>query len=290
MHKVAFLTLEDRADYVIDDELAVAELIARGIDTTEVAWTQTGADWSQYALVIVRTTWDYHLQPQNFLRVLGEIDRSGTRLENPLQLIAWNLDKRYLRELDERGVPSVPSVWGHGGDTAVFRGLFTSLRESEIVIKPTISGAARDTFRLHAPLSDDTVQHLTDTFAGRDWFAQAFVRAVVTEGEFSVFYFLGTFSHAIRKVPKAGDFRVQEEHGGEIIPIDAPDDVRRVADQVLSAITPAPLQARIDLVRLDSGELVVMEVELIEPSLYLRTHPRAAANFADAIVAVLAKR
>lgn len=287
--RVAFLTLEEVGDFVIDDAHAIAELQRRGWHAVEVPWS-VPTDWDQYDLVVIRSTWDYHVRTAEFLEVLATIEASGATLVNGHDVVAWNIDKQYLRDLERRGVPVVPSVWGNGGGAAVFAGLFTTLQDSEIVIKPTISGGARDTFRLHAPLSDVLLQQLVDTFDDRDWFAQAFLRSVVTEGEYSLFYFDGEFSHAIRKVPKAGDFRVQEEHGGAILAINATPELRRVADQVLGAIAPAPLQVRIDLVRLDSGALAVMEVELIEPSLYLRMHPKAPANFADALDAALARR
>ncbi len=283
MPRVAFLTLEHIADFVIDDALAIAELTRRGWEAEEVPWTRAGVDWGSYDLVIIRTTWDYHDRPLEFLATLAAIEASGTRLENPRDLVVWNLDKQYLRTLEARGVPIVPSVWGHGGDARVFAALFTTLQDTEIVIKPTISGGAKDTFRVHAPLDDVTMQHLIDTFADRDWFAQAFLRSVITEGEYSLFYFDGAFSHAVQKVPKPGDFRVQEEHGGDIRGITVTPELRRASDRVLATFTPAPLQARIDLVRLADGSLGVMEVELIEPSLYLRMHPDAPSNFVDAL-------
>lgn len=287
MPRIAFLTLEDRADFVIDDELIVEECVRRGWDAIEIPWSLPDTDWDSYDLVIVRTTWDYFTRPAEFLQTLARIDRSRARLENALPVIRWNLDKRYLHDLETRGVPIVPTVWGTSGDAAVFRGLFLTLQDTEIVIKPSISAGATDTYRLRAPLSDAMLQQLTDAFAGRDWLAQPFVRTVVTEGEYSLFYLLGEYSHAIRKVPKPGDFRVQEEHGGNIISSMLSDELQEVAAAVMKAIAPAPLQARIDLIRLDSGKLVVMEVELIEPSLYLRTHERAPANFADAIQQLL---
>ncbi len=283
MPRVAFLTLENIADFVIDDALAIAELTRRGWDATEVPWSRADVDWSSYDLVVIRTTWDYHDRPVEFLATLAAIEASGTRLENPRDLVVWNLDKQYLRSLEARGVPIVPSVWGHGGDAKVFAALFTTLQDTEIVIKPTISGGAKNTFRVHAPIDDVTMQHLIDTFAERDWFAQAFLRSVITEGEYSLFYFVGKISHAVQKIPKSGDFRVQEEHGGDIKGMTITPELRRAADHVLAAITPAPLQARIDLVRLADGTLGVMEVELIEPSLYLRMHPDAPSNFADAL-------
>ncbi len=289
MPRAALLTLEHAADFVIDDALAVAELTRRGWDASEIPWTRTDIDWRRFDVVIIRTTWDYHDHPVAFLQTLATIGASGARLENPLAVVEWNLDKRYLRSLESRGIPIVPSVWGHGGDARTFAGLFATLQDTEIVVKPNVSAGATDTFRMHAPLSDVTLQLLVDTFADRDWFAQPFVRSVITEGEYSVFYFDGQLSHAIQKIPKSGDFRVQEEHGGDIIGIPASAELRRVADQVYASITPAPFQARIDLVRLANGALAVMELELIEPSLYFRMHERAPANFADALERVLAR-
>ncbi len=283
MPRIAFLTLEHAADYVIDDALAIAELTRRGWEAIELPWSQPGVDWNDFDVVIIRTTWDYHDHPVAFLATLAAIDASSARLENALPIVEWNLDKQYLRTLESRGVTIVPSVWGHGGDARTFASLFTTLQETEIVVKPTISAGAKDTFRLHAPLGDVTLQHLVDTFADRDWFAQPFLRSVITEGEYSLFYFGGRLSHAVRKVPKAGDFRVQEEHGGEITGIPVTPELQRVADRVLATLVPPPFQARIDLVRLESGALAVMEVELIEPSMYFRMDSRAPANFADAL-------
>lgn len=289
MPRIAFLTLEDVADFVIDDALAVAELQRRGWDAAEVPWSLP-IDWSTYDLVLIRSTWDYFSRTAEFLATLRAIEAGGAQLENPVRVVEWNIDKRYLRDLEARGVPVVPSVWGRGGTATSFAALFTTLQEREIVLKPTISAGAKDTFRLHAPLGDVMLQHLVDTFDGRDWFAQPFVRSVVTEGEYSLFYFDGHYSHAIQKVPKPGDFRVQEEHGGEIVAVQASVELRAVAEQVLAAIAPVPFQARIDLIRLDDGRLALMEAELIEPSLYLRMDPGAPSKFADAIEALLERR
>jgi glutathione synthase/RimK-type ligase-like ATP-grasp enzyme len=289
MPRVALLTLENAADFVIDDALAVAELTQRGWDAIEIPWTRADVDWRSFDVVIIRTTWDYHDHPAAFLETLAAIEATGVRLENPRATVEWNLDKQYLRTLEARGIPIVPSVWGHGGDARTFAGLFATLQDTEIVVKPNISAGATDTFRLCAPLADTTLQKLVDTFTDRDWFAQPFVRSIVTEGEYSLFYFGGQLSHAIQKIPKSGDFRVQEEHGGEIIGIAISAELRRVADQVFARITPAPFQARIDLVRLTNGALAVMEVELIEPSMYFRMHERAPANFANALERWLAR-
>lgn len=289
MRTLALLTLEEVLDYVIDDAIAVEELERRGWDARQIPWTDATVDWGAFDGIIVRTTWDYHHQPGRFLDALDRIAAANPRLANDHALIRWNLDKRYLRELSERGVPIVPSVWGQGGDATTFAALFQTLQADEIVVKPTVSANAMDTMRLRAPLTAETAADLVRTFAGRHWFAQPFLHAILTEGEYSAFFFGGQYSHCITKVPATGDFRVQEEHGGIITGVPIPSEVASVAASVMAALDTAPLQARVDLARCADGHLALMELELIEPSLYFRTHPDAARNFADAVEAWLGR-
>jgi glutathione synthase/RimK-type ligase-like ATP-grasp enzyme len=278
--RVAFLTLAQRADFVIDDALALAELRARGWEALEVPWTAPHVDWAGFDAVVVRSTWDYHLQPERFLRTLETIDATAPRFANPLPLVQWNLDKRYLRTLEAKGVQIVPSLWGEGLAPGELDSLFSKLRCQALVLKPVISANAMDTFHL---VRGASLAQAEATFEGRPWIAQPFVASLLREGEASVFFFDGAYSHGIRKVPKAGDFRVQEEHGGKISSLGAPPELLEAARGVLACLEAPPLQARVDLVRLEGGALALMELELIEPSLYFRTHPRAAANFADAL-------
>jgi len=265
--RIALLTLEDRTGYVIDDALAVDALRSRGHDVDEVPWSRPDPDWSAYALVVVRTPWDYTERPGAFLDVLAEIEARGVPLENRRSVVAWNLHKGYLRELEERGVPIVPTTWGKGADS--LRALRARM-SGRFVVKPVIGANARDTFVIDE--GDAAIQRVAAIYASREWMAQPFVRSVVEDGEHSLFYFSGVLSHAIVKSPAPGDFRVQEEHGGIIRPIEPPADLRAAADRVLLCLPEPLLQARIDLVRLDDGTPALMEAELIEPSLYFRMH------------------
>lgn len=278
--RLAFLTLDQRGDFVIDDALAIAELEARGWHTLEVPWTAEGIDWASFDAVVVRSTWDYHLQPERFLRTLHAIDAAAPRFANPLPLVRWNLDKRYLRTLERQGVTIVPSVWGEGLQEGELAGLFERLAAEALVLKPVISANAMDTFHLRR---GEALAFAQATFANRPWIAQPFVDSLLTLGEVSAFFFDGAFSHAIRKVPKRGDFRVQEEHGGAISSLEATAPLLEAAQRVLACLDEAPLQARVDLVHLPGGALALMELELIEPSLYFRTHPAAATHFAQAL-------
>ncbi|MDO9016324.1 MAG: hypothetical protein Q8S73_37380 [Deltaproteobacteria bacterium] len=286
---VALLTLDDRSAYVIDDDLAIAELRARGHAVEEIPWRRRGVDWGAFDLVVIRTTWDYQHDLSAFFASLAAIEAAGTPLANAGALVRWNARKTYLRDLADRGVPIVPTRWGHDLSAAGLTALCAASGDDGCVLKPTVSANAHDTFRLPRAVDPAVAAEVAARFADRDWMLQPFLRAIVDEGEFSVFYFDGAYSHAIVKRPKSGDFRVQEEHGGLITPLDADAALRADADRAMAALDAAPLQARVDLVRLDDGTLALMELEAIEPSLYFRTHPRAAANFADAVDRRLAR-
>lgn len=288
MRRCAFLTLAEPGNFVIDDELAVAPLAELGVAVDNVAWDADNVDWPGYELVVIRSPWDYQRAPRAFLARLELIVSAGVRLENSLRLVHWNLDKTYLRALERRGVPVVPTVWRDRLSGAGLAGLFEALGCGEIVIKPTVSANAEGTFRLDRAAAAAARDEIGKYYAGRALLAQPFVGSILAEGEYSLCYFNGVFSHAIRKTPSEGDFRVQEEHGGTIVPIDPAPDLLAAADRVLAALPGQPLYARVDLVAAPAaGVYWLMEVELVEPSLYLRMDEEAPRRFARAIAAVI---
>lgn len=270
--------------FVCDDNLAHPPLLDRGWKVTNVSW-RSDTDWSQFDLVVIRSTWDYQNEPQRFLEVLQTIEESGARLENPLALVRWNLKKTYLFELEQRGAPVVPAVRYSCLDDAGLEDLFDRFETPEIVLKPEVGANADHAYRLSRGCPSRRRQELVASFRQRPFLAQPFLPAVTEEGEFSLFYFLGELSHCILKTPKSGDFRVQEEHGGIIRPAVPEPKLLEASRKVMAAIPGAepPLYARTDLVRDSQGDFRVMEVELIEPALYFRMDSGAAARFADAV-------
>ncbi|HEY8212048.1 MAG TPA: hypothetical protein VIG99_31415 [Myxococcaceae bacterium] len=278
--RVALLTLEDRGPFVIDDSLAIEELGRRGWRVDEIPWRRD-APWEEYAGVVVRTTWDYQRDPDGFLQALDRISKR-TALWNPLQLIRWNIRKTYLRELAARGLCVVPTRFGQGAAIEEWRAL-----RGPHVLKPVIGANADDTFALHAGLNGSELGAISRRFANREWLLQPYVDTIATEGEHSLFYFNHRYSHAVLKQPKEGDFRVQEEHGGLISREEPADDLRAAADAVMATLDKPLLQARVDLVRLEDGTPALMELELIEPSLYFRQDGEAAGHFADALIELL---
>lgn len=286
MRRIAFLTLAERGDFVIDDDLAIAPLAERGFAVETIPWNAPDVDWSRYALVVVRSTWDYQHHAFDFVDTLEEIE-SVTRLCNSAAIARWNMRKTYLRELAARGVPTVPTIWRDGLARGGLLTLFDELGSEEAVIKPVMSGNAEGAWRLDRRRARELAGVIEAYFHGRPLMMQAFERAILTEGEFSLMYFGGTFSHAILKVPKAGDFRVQEEHGSDVRAVTPEPALRATGDTAMACVGERLLYGRADLVR-HGDEFRVMELELVEPALYLRMEPGAPARFADAIAALLA--
>ena len=283
MPRCAFLTLEDPTDYVIDDELAYAPLAALGWRVEAIPWNQK-VDWQTFDAVVIRSTWDYVYDPDAFLAVLAEIERSGTPLHNSLDLVRWNLRKTYLRDLAKRGVPVVPTIWRDRLLPNELPDLIAEVGTADVVIKPVVGLNAKGAFRLDAQTARLRSDEVGAYYADRALMAQPFLSAITTEGEYSLFYFNGAHSHTISKVPKTADFRVQEEHGGVITAVEIDDALRAAGDLVLRAIGEAPLYVRADFVRANDGSgYWLIELELIEPALYLRMNPGAPERFARAL-------
>jgi glutathione synthase/RimK-type ligase-like ATP-grasp enzyme len=281
--EVALITGDPARMPVPDPEshLLLDALGERGVRAALVPWDEE-RDWSAVPLVVCRTPWDYVERAAEFLpwvRATG----AATRLLNPAGLIEWNLHKRYLAELADRGVPSVPTTVLGPGSSAAARAAALAT-DGDVVIKPAISGGAMGTLRL-AARSDAARDHLAGLLRGGDALVQPYLPEV-EDGEVSLVLFAGEPSHAVRKRPAAGDFRVQEEHGGVVLPHESTAAELEVARRVLDALPWAPAYARIDLVTTADGPLL-MEAELIEPELFLRAEPAAAGRFADVLVADL---
>ena len=292
--RCAFLTLDDPTDFVIDDALAVVPLARLGWHVAHVPW-RADADWGAFEAVVIRSPWDYQAAPDAFLATLDRI-AAATRLLNGVRTVRWNLRKTYLRELAAAGVPIVPTVWRERLAPGDLPALFDAVGADEIVVKPVVGANASGAFRLpRADLQDAArVAAVEAAYADVALMAQPFVPAVVAEGEFSVFAFGGTVSHAVLKTPKPRDFRVQEEHGGLITAV-TPEPALLAAAQAAfdaseAATGEAPLYARADLVRAPDGIFWTMEVELIEPALYFRMDTAAPAAFAAAFDARMSSR
>ena len=288
-HSTAFLTMADLGDFVSDDELAAAVLRERGWAVDFVPW-DAQRDWSVYDLVVIRTTWDYFQRPQAFIQALTAIERSTAVLHNDISLVRWNLDKGYLTDLQKAGVPVVPSRFATGlNSPAELAAHFLAFDSEAVILKPVINAGGFDTFLVPRAGYESFFTGLHAVFAERPYVAQPFMPAVQSEGEYSLIYLDGVFCHAILKTPAAGDFRAQEEYGSHVVSISPSAPLLDTGRRAIDALDSAPLYARVDLVRADDGTFLIMEFELIEPSLYLRMDASAPERFANALANALTR-
>lgn len=279
--RAAFLTMRDPGDFVTDYELGIAPLEARGWAVDLVPWRDPAVDWNRWDAVYICTPWDYLDDPDLFMRVLEAIDASSATLVNDIALVRWTLQKTYLADIEARGADIVPSTWHDHIDAEEIESFFARHDTGRVVIKPLIGANAADTFVLERPVERTQCAELMTLYRDRRFFVQPYLQAIETDGEYSVFYLGGKFSHAIRKTPQRGDFRVQEEHGASIDAVEPPDGLIETSARVVALVEPEPVYARADFVR-DNDRYLLMELELIEPSLYLRMDDAAPERFADA--------
>lgn len=257
--------------------LLVDALGQLGVRATIHAWDQP-CDWSQFPLVVSRTPWDYFHRLDEFLHWARGV-AAVTELLNPLPTIAWNAHKSYLLDLEAVGVPIVPTILVGRGAGAQERDAALS-RFSEAVIKPAVVGGALDALHVDASVDADVAAaHLGRLLAEKDALVQPFMAGIQSDGETSLIFFDGQLSHAIRKVPAVGDFRVHQHYGGTVL-AHAPSPAELTVAAAALAVAPADtVYARIDMVPGSSGP-AVMEAELIEPELFLGSDAAAPERYA----------
>jgi len=260
-----------------DDRLLQDALTRRGLSSVRVDWADPGVDWTDFRCAVFRTTWDYYERITEFRNWLDRVS-AVTRLINPLATVTWNADKHYLADLAVAGVPTVPVVFLERGTELHLSALLAEHGWSEAVIKPCVSGA----YRLSRDVVADVEPVVQRLLAEEAFLLQPFEPHVLACGEDSVMVFDGVCSHAIRKLPKPGDFRVQDDHGGTVHPREPEAEQIELALRAV-AVAGSPAYGRVDMVRSVGGRWAVMELELLEPELWLRRHPPAAELFAEAI-------
>ena len=252
-----------------------------GLEAEVVVWHDE-VDWASFDLVVIRSTWDYFDRLEEFLGWADRVD-SVSRIINSPKTIRWNSHKGYLAQLGEAGIPVLPSLaLAKGAAHAVERMLATGW--DEVVIKPAVDGGARGALKGPAT-SPETADHLSRLVEAGDTIVQPYASSVEL-GETSLFFFGGAFSHAVRKVPKPGDYRVQALHGGSEEDHEPTPDELEVASRAMGMAPDELVYARVDLLDV-AGKPTLMELELIEPDLFLRTAPGSVERFAAAVAAQL---
>ena len=283
MNRCAFLNMDSTEDWSIDADLAFAPLAELGWQAEWLPWKTPDVHWDSWDVVYLAATWDYPDEPERFIRVLETVDQSRALLVNPLEPVQWSVRKTYLDDLADRDVSVVPTRFFTCFDECPADDLYRQFDVDTIVFKPVVGANAQYAFLVPRSELDHMRHKMASVFAERPFMAQPCMNAIHDDGEYSLMYIGGEFSHAIRKVPKPGDFRVQEEHGSTVTPSVPTKDMLAVSEHALSVAGDDLLYARCDLVRDEEGRYRIMELELVEPSLYLRMDDSAPARFAAAL-------
>lgn len=285
--RLAIATHDEIPDLTDEDRMLARALAPAGIEC--VPWVWTAARPDAIDAVFVRSCWNYHHRPGAFVEWFDALEREGLPVANAPATIAWNMHKGYLVELAKRGVAIPETLLVRAGEAAA--DAVSSMAPGPLVVKPAVSMSGWETHRFDADRRAEAiacVQRLAGdrSTLGRDMLVQAY-RPEIEEGEISLVFFAGELSHAIRKRPAAGEFRIQSEYGGTREPIEAERDWVDAARRMLAFVPGDVLVARVDGV-IARGTFVLMELEAIDPMVYLEwAPPRATAAFAEAIRAWL---
>ncbi len=266
---------------ILEDDLVKKALQKKGFRVIRKSWDATDFDWSQCKYAIFRTTWDYFERFEEFFKWFTKTQKALQFINSP-EVIYWNLDKHYLRDIQEM-VNIPPTLFIEKGAENSLEVLFEQTKWKKAVLKPAIAGAARETFLLD---SNNYTKHESDLqrlISHEAMLFQEFQYRIQEQGEISLIMIGGEYSHAVLKKAKKGDFRVQDDFGGTVEEYTPTEEEIEFATKALIACPYKTLYARIDVFYDNNNLLALGELELIEPELWFRNHPKAAVQLANTL-------
>lgn len=286
-----FATCEELPGFDPDDELAARALAELGVHVRPAVWTDASVDWGAADVCVLRSTWDYHRRPDEFSRWIDDVERR-THLVNPPNVVRWNAHKFYLRDLQDRGVPVVPSEFLERGRAIELSELLQGRNWQEAVLKPAHGASAHGVMHVRREAAQicEGDEYLRTLLGTGDAIVQPYLESIATHHERALTFIGGRYSHAVTKAPfmhanvRLGDRAALPPGASGEVPVVATDDEISVAMQALAASPPGCVYARVDVVRDGEDRACILEVELIEPTLYLYSEPSAASRLARAIV------
>ncbi|MGB0914587.1 MAG: ATP-grasp domain-containing protein [Crocinitomicaceae bacterium] len=269
---------------VLDEDYCLMDAMkGLGLKVHRTNWDDSNFDWSSTKYVIFRTTWDYFDRFPEFSIWLEKVSKV-TKLINPKELIYWNIDKHYLLDLDKQGVRIPNTYFIETGEQRTLSEICSNFKWDEFILKPVVSGAARHTYRFNLEDADKHEAVFKDLIASEGMMIQEFQRQIMTKGEVAFMVFGGKYSHAVLKQAKQGDFRVQDDFGGTISEYKPNAEEIEFIEHAVSACSPVPVYARIDVIWNNENELCIGEIELIEPELWFRMNKNSAQACAQAVL------
>jgi hypothetical protein len=287
MLDVALVTSAEFADLVTGDRLLLTALQGRGLSAAPVVWDDPGADWRRIRFSIIRSTWDYIHRLGEFL-AWAERAAALTDLWNPIEVLRWNTHKSYLRGLASRGVPVVPTLHLPAGSGANLAALLEDAGWQKAVVKPAVSAYAYETMLVSRESVAMGQAHIDRLLPTADLMVQPYMASVADYGERSMIFVRGELTHGVRRAPMLETRDETQEQ--EATRVEASAEEVALAERVLRAAGHRYLYARVDIVRDNNGSPMLMELEMVEPSLFFELAPEAAQRCADAIFGMLQSR
>jgi len=281
---IAFATCSSCPDLAKDDRSLAAALVAAGHRVEAAPWDDITIDWGRYDTVIIRSTWNYHMHPEAFLSWLRRLESYPLQVANPVDILEWNMDKEYLADLRQLDVPLPPTLFLETDSSPCLDSIFQDTGWQKAVIKPCISATAYNTWVTTPKTAAADTPELRQLINTGKYMIQEFMEEVETDGEYSLIFFGQQYSHAVKKTVKKGDFRVQEQFGGLSRPTRPGPSIIRQATAILDTAVPFTSSPRLLYARVDGvihkGIFTLMELELVEPSLFINSNTLAIQQFA----------
>ena len=271
---------------LLEQELLKSAFEAQGLKVDITYWDNPSYEWQQTKSVLFRTVWDYFERFDEFWEWLEQV-KTKTRLINSYELIKWNIDKHYLRDLKNNGIQVVPTYFADRENNISLQEIANSKDWKHIVIKPAISASAFNTYKITNDEIEQKEQLFHELLQTHDMLVQPFFPTISELGEASLMVFGGKFTHAILKKAKAGDFRVQDDFGGTVHDYNPTQEEVKFAEKVFQSCTSLPIYGRVDIVWDSNKHIYLSELEIIEPELWIRNRPESANKIAEAVNKIL---
>ena len=276
-YSVCLVTYKEEPDLTPSDELLAKSLNQLGISVAIHPWDDFDTDWQLFDAMVLRSCWDYHSRPDEFTQWIDGLKTKKVNLINTYDLVSWNMHKSYLLELESKGISVVPTVFLRKG-TAINSSVLEKRGWDKLVVKPAIGASAYEIFS--GAISDSSIlMKLEQLLSGQDVLVQPLMEEASRVGEYSSVFFNNSYSHTVLKRPKGGDFRSNYEQGGTASITEQSDKTLKKLQKILEFVSPTPLYARVDYL-MRNEQPILMELELVEPGLYMDLFPPAAESFA----------
>lgn len=287
----SYVNPTEKSDYInnvlLEDQLIIDALEAKGLKVYRTNWDNPDFDFTTTKYVLFRAIWDYFDRFPEFSKWLTEVSKK-TKLINPAEQIVWNMDKHYLRDLENAGVNIVKTDFIEIGDTRTLKEAIAANGWEDVILKPAVSGAARHTYKIKQGESDQNETVFATLIAEEAMLIQPFQKNIMEKGEVSFMVFGGKYSHAVLKKAKAGDFRVQDDHGGTLHTYKASPQEIEFVQNAMSKCKTVPVYGRVDVTWDNEGNLALVELEIIEPELWFRKSENAPKMLAEAVLNYIA--